>query len=81
MTVALRKQSKDDMLSKRRNVCIDDDEPTSPLQDTSNRQNKIEVMSVEEIRDGIFSDDFQTAFKATQAARYVFNKLSKRGHP
>ena len=69
------------MLSKRRNVCIDDDEPTSPLQDTSNRQNQIAVMSVEEIRDGIFSDDFQTAFKATQAARYGLNNLSKRGYP
>jgi len=74
VTVALRKQSKDDMLSKRRNVCIDDDEPTSPLQDTSNRQNQIAVMSVEEIRDGIFSDDFQTAFKATQAARKILSR-------
>ena len=69
------------MLSKRRNVCIDDDEPTSPLQDSYNRQNQIAVMSVEEIRDGIFSDDFQTAFKATQAARYGLNNLSKRGRP
>lgn len=67
----LRKQKKEDMLSKRRNVCVEDDEPVSPLQDQSNRH---PLPSVEEIKAGIFSQDFQEAFRATQAARKILSR-------
>jgi len=71
VTVDLRKSKKDDLLSKRRNVCVDDDEPTSPLQDSSN---KIPMMSIEEIQENVYSSDFNTAFKATQAARKILSR-------
>ena len=65
------------MLSKRRNVQVDEDEfPTSPLQDsTSNRQNNSnQLMTLEQIHDGIFSDDFNLAFKGTQHARKMLSR-------
>ena len=68
----LRKQKKEDLLSKRRNICLDEDDgPVSPLQDQSN---KPPSLSIDEIKDGIFSSDFQAAFKATQAARKILSR-------
>jgi len=76
VSVDLRKQKKDDMLSKRRNVQVDEDDfPTSPLQDSSNRQNQSnQLMTLDEIRAGVFSDDFNLAFKATQHARKMLSR-------
>jgi len=72
VSVDLRKQKKDDLLSKRRNVCVsDDDEPASPLKDQTNKQPHL---SLDEIKTGIFSTDFQEAFKATQAARKILSR-------
>ena len=67
----LRKQKKEDLLSKRRNVCLDDDEPTSPLQDASN---KMPMMTIEQIKEDVYSADFNTAFKAVQAARKILSR-------
>ena len=69
----MRKQKKEDLLSKRRNICVDDDSdgPVSPLQDQSNRPAQL---SMEEIQSGIFSTDYQVAFKATQAARKILSR-------
>ena len=50
---------------------MDDDEPTSPLHDSSN---KIPMMSIEEIQENVYSSDFNTAFKATQAARKILSR-------
>jgi len=72
VSVDLRKQKKDDLLSKRRNVCVsDDDEPTSPLQDQTNRH---PTPTIDEIKAGIFSTDFKEAFRATQAARKILSR-------
>ena len=52
MSVELRKAKKEDMLSKHRNVQMDSDrdgEPTSPLQDASNRA-AVAIMSMDEIK-------------------------------
>ena len=77
VTVDLRKQKKEDLLSKRRNVCLDDSDlgPTSPLQDKSNSQNNQQaLMSIDEIKEGIFANDYNVAFKATQAARKILSR-------
>ena len=77
VTVDLRKQKKEDLLYKRRNVCLDDSDlgPTSPLQDKSNSQNNQQaLMSIDEIKEGIFANDYNVAFKATQAARKILSR-------
>jgi len=73
VSVDLRKAKKDDLLSKRRNVHVSDDESdsNSPLKDQTNRQPSL---SIEEIKSGIFSTDFKEAFKATQAARKILSR-------
>jgi hypothetical protein len=45
VTVDLRKQKKEDMLSKRRNVCLDDTDegPVSPLQVKSDRFREVDM--------------------------------------
>lgn len=72
VSVDLRKQKKDDLLSKRRNVCVsDDDEPLSPLKDQTNRA---PAPTIDEIKVGIFSTDFKEAFGAVQAARKILSR-------
>merc|ERR1712238_430119 len=74
VSVDLRKAKKDDLLSKRRNVQVSDEESDtgySPLKDQTNRQPSL---TVEEIKVGIFSTDFKEAFKATQAARKILSR-------
>lgn len=70
MSVELRKNKKDDMLSKRRNVALDD-EPLSPLQD--NKQASA-LMSIEEIQSGILCADPHKQFQATQSARKILSR-------
>jgi importin subunit alpha-2 len=75
VSVDLRKAKKDDLLSKRRNVQVSDDESDtgySPLKDRTNAQQPL--MTVDEIKTGIFSTDFKVAFKATQAARKILSR-------
>jgi importin subunit alpha-2 len=74
VSVDLRKAKKDEMLTKRRNVQVSDEESDtgySPLKDQTNRQPSL---TVEEIKTGIFSTDFKEAFKATQAARKILSR-------
>jgi len=70
VSVELRKNKKDDMLSKRRNVALDD-EPLSPLQD-NNQQTP--VLSIEEIQSDILSGDSSKQFHATQSARKILSR-------
>ncbi|GFT79598.1 importin subunit alpha-4 [Nephila pilipes] len=70
VNVELRKQKKDDNLSKRRNVDIDD-EPVSPLQ----QQNKQQPgMTLEEIVIGVQSPDPHLRLIATQNARKMLSR-------
>lgn len=70
VSVELRKARKDDALSKRRNVQLDD-EPLSPL----GEQNRDAPLSQEEIQKGILeSTDLSVQFAATQAARKILSR-------
>ena len=66
MNVELRKSKREDALSKRRNVCLDDsfDGPLSPQQE--NNGQPAPLPSLEEIRHGIFSDQPGNQYIYTQ---------------
>jgi len=69
VSVELRKNKREDALSKRRNVCLDEsfDGPLSPQQE--NNGQLAPLPSLEEIRRGIFSDDLGSQHIYTRAAR------------
>jgi len=70
VSVELRKNKKDDMLSKRRNVGPDEDLALSPLQE--NKQSPL--LSIEEIQNGIQSLDGHKQLQATQSARKILSR-------
>jgi len=70
VSVELRKNKKDDMLSKRRNVAVDE-EPVSPLQET---KQQVPILSIEEIQNGIQCSDPLRQFQATQSARKILSR-------
>jgi len=75
-SVELRKAKKDDQLTKRRNMAnIDDDEPSSPLSDSTNKASQL---SMEEIIAGIHGSEPNMQFQCTQSARKL---LSRERHP
>jgi len=69
VSVELRKNKKDDMLSKRRNVALDD-EPVSPLQESK----QAPTLSIEEIENWILSSDPHKQLQATQSARKILSR-------
>ena len=71
VSVELRKNKKDDMLSKRRNVGPAEDEPLSPL---SENKPTAPNLTPEQIQDGIKSTDPHTQLQATQAARKILSR-------
>lgn len=71
VTIELRKQRKDDQLSKRRNISEAD--PTSPLQE-SNSQTTAALMSVEEIMVGMFGNTDEVRLKSVIAARKTLSR-------
>jgi len=71
VSVELRKNKKEDMLSKRRNCGPIDDEPLSPLGE--NKQ-ATPALSIEEIQNGIQSSDGHKQLQATQAARKILSR-------
>ncbi|KAK4294879.1 hypothetical protein Pmani_032526 [Petrolisthes manimaculis] len=68
-SIELRKAKKDDQLLKRRNVCLDD--PTSPLQEHNAAG---PVLTLEEIINGINSNDSSRQVIATQGARKMLSR-------
>ncbi|XP_060585028.1 importin subunit alpha-1-like [Ruditapes philippinarum] len=74
VSVELRKQRKDDQLLKRRNVAVEDEGPTSPLADASNKQNVGPSLTLPEIIAGINGNDTALQMQATQAARKLLSK-------
>jgi len=72
VSVELRKNKKDDMLSKRRNVGPgSDDEPLSPLQE---HKQPTPQLSIEEIQNGIQCSDPHKQLQATQSARKILSR-------
>lgn len=74
VSVELRKKTREDALSKRRNVCLDDsfDGPVSPLQEKCGQPAVLPTL--EEIRHGIFSDQPGNQYIYTQAARKILSR-------
>merc|ERR1719337_87437 len=70
VSIELRKNKKDDMLSKRRNVGPEEDLALSPLQE--NKQSPL--LSIEEIQNGIQSQDGHKQLQATQSARKILSR-------
>jgi len=70
-SVELRKAKKDDVMLKRRNIDVSDEEPESPL---SERQKSAPLPTVPEIVAGIASTDPAVQLQATQAARKMLSK-------
>ncbi|XP_045114026.1 importin subunit alpha-1-like [Portunus trituberculatus] len=68
-SIELRKAKKDDQLLKRRNVTLDD--PGSPLQEQNASGPSL---SLEEIINGITSNDSSTQLMATQGARKMLSR-------
>jgi len=73
VSVELRKAKKDDQMSKRRNLVLDDeDDATSPLKDNNNKQNT--QMSMVEIISGIQGHEPSVQFSATQQCRKLLSR-------
>lgn len=70
-SVELRKAKKDDQLSKRRNMAIDED-AVSPLKENNNKQSAL--MSLEEIIRGVQSNDNAVQLQATQSCRRILSR-------
>merc|ERR1711936_902575 len=71
VSVELRKKGKGDMLSKRRNVGPGEDEHLSPL---SENKQAVPALSIEEIQNGILSNDGHKQIQATQSARKILSR-------
>jgi len=76
VSVELRKKTREDALSKRRNVCLEDsfDVPISPAQDINRQTATATLPSLEDIRHGIFSDQPENQYLYTRAARKMLSR-------
>jgi importin subunit alpha-2 len=71
VSVELRKNKKDDMLSKRRNVGPEEELALSPL---SEAKQNTPLLSIEEIQNGIQGSDGPRQLQATQSARKILSR-------
>merc|ERR1711936_443574 len=71
VSVELRKNKKEDMLSKRRNCGPVEDEHLSPL---SENKQAVPSLSIEEIQNGIQAADPHKQLQATMAARKILSR-------
>ena len=71
VSVELRKNKKDEMMSKRRNVGPEEEGPLSPLSENKPAQPQL---SIEEIQNGIQCQDPHKQLQATQAARKILSR-------
>jgi len=69
VSVELRKSKREDVLSKRRNVCEEDDEPESPQRDHKEAQ-----PTMEELRAGLTAQSMEERLNAIRAARKILSK-------
>jgi len=75
VSVELRRNKREDALSKRRNVIVEDeDEVTSPLKERSNNQAPAQQMTLEQVKEGLFSNSAEVNFQATHNARKMLSK-------
>ncbi|XP_053275268.1 importin subunit alpha-1 [Pleuronectes platessa] len=74
VNVDLRKAKKDDQISKRRNVLVTEDEPSSPMQEKDPSAQPQQHWSVEELVEGVNSQSLEHQLQATQAARKLLSK-------
>ncbi|KAK9884563.1 hypothetical protein WA026_007406 [Henosepilachna vigintioctopunctata] len=73
-SVELRKARKEEQLLKRRNIAVDEEAPTSPLQEGNNSAASPVPMSTEEILWGMMNPDETIQFNATQACRKILSR-------
>jgi len=79
VSVELRRNKREDALSKRRNVVVDDDDDVSGsggLSPLKERQNNTPAaaMTLEEVKEGLFSSSPEVVFQATHNARKMLSK-------
>jgi len=74
-SVELRKAKKDEQILKRRNICLTEDDATSPLQESSKpNAAKAPTLSIDEIVAGILGTDKAAQLTAVQAARKILSR-------
>lgn len=71
VSIELRKNKKEDQMLKRRNIEVN--EPTSPLQETTNHASAV-TMTLEEIMETIKLNDPLAQFTAVQAVRKMLSR-------
>jgi len=74
VSVELRRNKREDALSKRRNVIVEDeDEATSPLKER-NGPVPAPAMTLDQVKEGLFSNSAEVNFQATHNARKMLSK-------
>lgn len=73
VTVELRKSKKEDQLFKRRNIA-EDEHLTSPLQEKNLNGQSPRTLNIDEILEGMLSNDPRRQFHATLSTRKILSR-------